>query len=155
MVPRSKAMASPTVLGGTMGEASGFLANLFSKRQLVRKSHYRRRLPTEASRAVTSLSQWAPLAVDMEIPFNATGTVQFKDGTTVLGAPVPVTAGFAFLHTSALTTGTHTLTAVFTPTNPAAFGPSTSPPVRPLSSITVLGCCARPRLIPVILCAGP
>ncbi|MGH3697737.1 MAG: Ig-like domain repeat protein [Pseudonocardiaceae bacterium] len=62
-------------------------------------------------------------------PFNAAGTVQFKDGTTVLGAPVPVTAGFAFLNTSTLTTGTHTLTAVFTPTNPAAFGPSTSPPV--------------------------
>jgi Big-like domain-containing protein len=69
-------------------------------------------------------------------PFNAAGTIQFKDGATALGAPVPVAAGFAFFNTSTLTTGTHTLTAVFTPTNPVAFGPSTSPPasltVRPL-----------------------
>lgn len=62
-------------------------------------------------------------------PFGATGTVQFTDGTTTLGAPVPVTGGVAFLSTSRLTTGTHTLTAVFTPTNPVAFNPSTSPPV--------------------------
>lgn len=69
-------------------------------------------------------------------PFTAAGTVQFSDGTTPLGAPVAVTAGFAFLNTSTLTTGTHTLTAVFTPTNPVAFTPSASPPapltVRPL-----------------------
>ncbi|MGH3765886.1 MAG: Ig-like domain repeat protein [Pseudonocardiaceae bacterium] len=62
-------------------------------------------------------------------PFAAAGTIQFKDGATPLGAPVPVTAGLAFFNTSALTLGTHTLTAVFTPTNPVAFGPSTSPPV--------------------------
>ena len=62
-------------------------------------------------------------------PFTAAGTVQFIDGITPLGAPVPVLAGVAFLITSALTTGTHTLTAVFTPTNQTAFGPSTSPPV--------------------------
>lgn len=40
-----------------------------------------------------------------------------------------MTAGVAFLNTATLTKGTHTLTAVFTPTNPVAFGPSTSPPV--------------------------
>jgi hypothetical protein len=63
-------------------------------------------------------------------PSNAAGTVQFRDGITALGAPVPVTAGFAFLISpSTLTTGPHSLTAVFTPTNPVAFGPSTSPPV--------------------------
>ncbi|MGH3782264.1 MAG: alkaline phosphatase family protein [Pseudonocardiaceae bacterium] len=61
-------------------------------------------------------------------PFNAVGTVQFKDGTNNLGAPVPVGAGLAISTTSTLATGTHTLTAVFTPTNPAVFGPSTSPP---------------------------
>ena len=62
-------------------------------------------------------------------PFTAAGTVQFRDGTTTLGAPVRVLAGQALLITSALTTGTHSLSAVFTPTNPTAFGPSTSPPV--------------------------
>jgi hypothetical protein len=62
-------------------------------------------------------------------PVGATGTVQFKDGTIALGAPVPVFSGTAFLLTSKLTKGTHSLTAVFTPANPAAFGPSTSSPV--------------------------
>ncbi|MGH3778215.1 MAG: Ig-like domain repeat protein [Pseudonocardiaceae bacterium] len=74
--------------------------------------------------------QGVPAALIARVaPFNAAGTVQFMDGTTALGAPVPVTAGFAVLRTSALTKGTHTLTAVFSPTNPVAFGPSTSPPV--------------------------
>jgi phospholipase C len=69
-------------------------------------------------------------------PVNAAGTVQFKDGTANLGAPVPVAVGPAILATPALTAGTHTLTAVFTPANPTVFGPSTSPPetltVKPL-----------------------
>ncbi|MGH3573313.1 MAG: hypothetical protein ACRDS0_38245 [Pseudonocardiaceae bacterium] len=38
-------------------------------------------------------------------PFTATGTVQFKDGATALGAPVRVRAGYAILTTSALGTG--------------------------------------------------
>ena len=62
-------------------------------------------------------------------PLGAAGTVQFTDGTTTLGTPVPLIGGFAFLNTSTLTKGTHSLTAVFTPTNPVAFSPSTSPPV--------------------------
>jgi Tol biopolymer transport system component len=62
-------------------------------------------------------------------PFNAAGHVQFMDGSTPLGAPVGVTAGLALFHTSALSKGTHSLTAVFTPNNPVAFGPSTSSPV--------------------------
>lgn len=61
-------------------------------------------------------------------PANATGTVQFKDGTTTLGAPVPVFSGFALLITT-LPKGTHSLAAVFIPTNPAAFASSTSTPV--------------------------
>jgi hypothetical protein len=71
-------------------------------------------------------------------PLAAVGAVQFiMDGTAALGAPVPVTTtGFALLINS-LPEGTHTLTAAFTPTNPAAYAPSTSPPmsltVSPLS----------------------
>lgn len=61
-------------------------------------------------------------------PRTAAGTVQFSDGPTAIGAPVPVIGGRAFRVTSALTQGPHTLTAVFTPTSPAAFGPSMSPP---------------------------
>ncbi|MGH3871092.1 MAG: Ig-like domain-containing protein [Pseudonocardiaceae bacterium] len=59
-------------------------------------------------------------------PPNAVGTVQFKDGATNLGAPVPVSGGFAFGGLVSLPPGPHSLTAVFTPTNSAAFQPSTS-----------------------------
>jgi hypothetical protein len=60
-------------------------------------------------------------------PAGAAGTVQFMDGTTTLGAPVPLSrAGVAFLVTSTLTPGAHSLAAAFTPTDSAAFGPSTS-----------------------------
>jgi TolB protein len=59
-------------------------------------------------------------------PPNAPGTVQFKDGTTNLGGPVPVTGGLAIGPIRILGTGTHSLTAVFTPTTPTTFKPSTS-----------------------------
>ncbi|MGH3548335.1 MAG: Ig-like domain repeat protein [Pseudonocardiaceae bacterium] len=60
-------------------------------------------------------------------PATAIGTVQFKDGTTNLGNPVVVTNGTASGTTANLAVGSHQLTAVFTPTDPAVFGPSTSP----------------------------
>lgn len=50
-------------------------------------------------------------------PRRAAGAVQFRDGTTALGAPVQVTTGFA-LTVATLPKGTHSLTAVFIPTNP-------------------------------------
>ncbi len=59
-------------------------------------------------------------------PANATGTVQFTDGTTPLGAPVSVLGGFAIGPVTLLGRGQHQLTAVFTPTNPTRFQPSTS-----------------------------
>jgi Bacterial Ig-like domain (group 3) len=63
-------------------------------------------------------------------PSTAVGTVQFKDGTTNIGPPVTVSNnGTAAGSTSLLALGSHQLTAVFTPTNPAAFSPSTSPAV--------------------------
>ena len=57
---------------------------------------------------------------------DAVGSVQFKDGASNLGSPVSLTAGSAAITTSALTVGTHSITAVFTPTNAAAFTGSTS-----------------------------
>jgi hypothetical protein len=54
-----------------------------------------------------------------------TGTVQFMDGSTPLGSAVPLTAGTASL-TASLAGGTHSLAAVFTPTDPTAFAGSTS-----------------------------
>jgi Bacterial Ig-like domain (group 3) len=44
------------------------------------------------------------------------GTVQFIDGTTPTGSPVAVTAGVASLGTT-LTSGSHSLSAVFTPSD--------------------------------------
>jgi hypothetical protein len=56
----------------------------------------------------------------------AAGTVQFKDGSSTLGSPVAVNgSGVATFSTSALTVGSHSLSAVFTPTDPTSFGPST------------------------------
>ena len=55
----------------------------------------------------------------------AAGSVQFMDGATALGAPVTVANGAASLTTSALTTGDHQLSAVFTSSD-AAFGSSAS-----------------------------
>jgi hypothetical protein len=58
-------------------------------------------------------------------PTTAAGSVSFNDGATVLGT-APVTNGTATLSTSALGIGTHSLTAAFAPTNPAAFASSAS-----------------------------
>lgn len=60
------------------------------------------------------------------LPNNAAGIVQFKDGNTNLGGPRPVMGGFAVGHLMFLEGGPHSITAVFTPANPAAFQPSTS-----------------------------
>ncbi|XVV13317.1 Ig-like domain repeat protein [Actinoplanes sp. CA-131856] len=46
-------------------------------------------------------------------PATAAGTVQFKDGSANLGAAVAVSGGKAVLTTSALTAGSHSITAVF------------------------------------------
>ncbi len=55
---------------------------------------------------------------------NPIGTVQFKDGNINIGNPVPVTDGHALL-IAFRPAGSH-VTAVFIPTKPAAFQPSTS-----------------------------
>lgn len=63
-------------------------------------------------------------------PPNADENVQFKHGTTAIGAPLQVVGGQATLKTSALPKGTHTLAAEFTPTNPVAFARRYHPPSR-------------------------
>jgi hypothetical protein len=64
------------------------------------------------------------------IPTAAVGSVQFQSDGANLGPAVSVTAGTATTSTNSLGAGTHNLTAVFTPTDPTAFGASTSQPVR-------------------------
>ena len=59
-------------------------------------------------------------------PANAAGTVQFNDATTNLGGPVAVLGGIAVGPVITLAPGQHQVTAVFTPTDPTKFQPSTS-----------------------------
>jgi hypothetical protein len=54
-------------------------------------------------------------------PNTATGSVQFFDGATPIGAAVAVASGSAGTSTSTLTQGDHSLKATFTPTDSAAF----------------------------------
>jgi hypothetical protein len=81
-----------------------------------------------ATSPASLVAQGSPVTLTATItPPTAVGTVQFKDGTTDLGAPVTVSNnGTAAGSTSLLAPGSHQLTAVFTPANPATFGPSTS-----------------------------
>jgi hypothetical protein len=87
-----------------------------------------------ASTTTLSVSPASPQTIGTPITLTANvtstvpvaGTVQFKDGTTNLGAPVAVTGGSAVLTTSALTGGPHSLTAAFIPTDPAVVSASTS-----------------------------
>ncbi|MDH6680988.1 hypothetical protein M2284_005230 [Rhodococcus sp. LBL1] len=58
-------------------------------------------------------------------PSSASGTVQFRDGNTNIGAPVPVSNGVAELSHTFTTAGSHPITAVFTG---AGFVSSTSAP---------------------------
>lgn len=58
-------------------------------------------------------------------PTAAVGTVQFRDGNTNIDSPVTVSNGTA-VRNATLGVGSHQLTAVFTPTNSAVYGTSTS-----------------------------
>ena len=90
---------------------------------------------TATSTALTTgsaspIPQGAPLTLTATVtPAAASGTVQFRDGSTNIGDPVTVVNGSAPETTSTLTVGSHQLTAVFTPTDPVIYGPSTSPAV--------------------------
>ena len=63
-------------------------------------------------------------------PSNATGTIQFMNRNTNIGASVRVQGGIAIGHLMFLPRGSYSLTAVFTPKNPAKFNPSTSNTVK-------------------------
>ena len=78
-------------------------------------------------------------------PAAATGTVQFEDGTTDIGSPVTVSAGSAQTLTSTLSVGTHSLSAVFTPTSGSGYTASTGTTSFAVSSLaTTTGLGASP-----------
>lgn len=63
----------------------------------------------------------SPVTLTANVSPAAAGTVQFKDGGVNLGSPQTVSGGVATFTTSSLNAGTHPITAVFTPANPAQF----------------------------------
>jgi subtilase family serine protease len=73
--------------------------------------------PTTVALTSSSTKAASGTAVTLYATVNAantlTGNVTFYDGTTALGAAVPVTSGVAPLNISTLTVGTHALTAVY------------------------------------------
>jgi hypothetical protein len=87
-----------------------------------------------SSTTVLSVSPASPQALGASVTLSATvtssaavsGTVQFRSGTTALGAPVAVTGGAASLTTTALPAGTLSLTAEFIPAAGANISGSTS-----------------------------
>jgi hypothetical protein len=75
---------------------------------------------TKASSAVGLSSSAPSVSFGQSVTFTAavngaspTGTVQFKDGTTIIDAPVTLRGGAAVLTTPALAQGSHSITAVY------------------------------------------
>ncbi|WP_422772801.1 Ig-like domain-containing protein [Plantactinospora sp. WMMC1484] len=79
--------------------------------------------PTGPVESGTPVTLTATLA-----PAEATGSVEFRRGGTALGT-APVSGGTAALTVSTLPVGSNSLTAQFTPADPAAYEPSTSAPL--------------------------
>jgi Bacterial Ig-like domain (group 3) len=77
---------------------------------------------TPASPAASGTSETLTATVT---PSGAAGTVGFWDGATQVGSDQPVSGGTASV-SAVLADGSHSLTAVFTPTDPTAFAASTS-----------------------------
>lgn len=63
-------------------------------------------------------------------PRKAAGTIQVFDGDTPLGGSLPVVSGVVIGPFASLGVGNHSVTAVFTPTDPGSFLPSTSKTVK-------------------------
>lgn len=84
---------------------------------------------TTLSSSVSSVTQGEEVTLTATVtPSAAAGMVQFKNGVDNLGNSVTVKDGTAMatISTSTLTPGTHSLTAVFTPSDPATYSSSTS-----------------------------
>jgi hypothetical protein len=87
-----------------------------------------------AATTTAVISSLNPAVVGQSVTFTATvtgssptGTVQFEDGASALGAPVTLSGGSAAITTAALTQGTHSITAVYS--GDANNATSTSPAV--------------------------
>lgn len=81
---------------------------------------------TTAVAAPATAQTGAPVTLSASIsPAPAGGTVQFKDGVTLIGAPVEIANGTATLEHTFTSVGNHSITAVYS--GAAGFTPSTAP----------------------------
>ena len=96
-----------------------------------------------AATSTALVSSINPSTVGQSVTFTATvtgtsptGSVQFKDGAGNLGSPVALSGGVAILSTSALTQGTHSITAVYSgdPGNATSTSPVVSQVVNPAAA---------------------
>jgi hypothetical protein len=95
--------------------------------------------------SLNSVASGAPVTFTATVsPNTATGTVTFMDGGTVLAAPVTISGGQAAYGTSALTTGLHTITAVYS--GDSNFSASSS---APLTQLVESAQCAAPSSKPL------
>lgn len=88
--------------------------------------------PTVALVATPSsgATQGTSVALAATVAPAAAGTIEFRNGATVLGtATVSSTSGTAALAVSTLPVGSHSLTAVYSPTDTVAYTSATSPTV--------------------------
>lgn len=82
---------------------------------------------TTLSVSPTSAAPGDPVNLSATVsPSNAAGNVDFFDGGSMIGSPVPVSGGTASTSVSTLACGSHTIVAKFVPTDPNAFGASQS-----------------------------
>jgi hypothetical protein len=105
--------------------------------------------PSSPSPAGTAVTFTATLS-----PSGAAGTVSFTDaGSSVLigGGAVAVSNGQAQVTTSALSVGTHQITASFAPADPAAFSAAASQPL----SYVITDATAQPASTTTVLDATP
>ena len=85
---------------------------------------------TQLSLGVSTAQPQAPVLTATITPSNATGTVQFYEGTTKLGSAVPIVSGVATKSDLAhVSLGAHTYSAKYLPTTSTGFVPSDAAPV--------------------------
>lgn len=98
---------------------------------------------TTLSASPSSTVAGAEVALTATVAPGAAGSIEFFDGAASLGS-APVDSGTAVLRTSSLGVAAHTVKAVFTPTDAAAFAASTS------AAITVTITAPAPERTPTL-----
>jgi hypothetical protein len=124
---RKTRYSAPLVWIGVVAVAAAIAQSTATLIQVVNKS-----TPT-----VTAVSSLNPSVFGSQVTFSAsltaalanqaTGTVQWMDGATPIGSPVPVASAAASMPFSVLTAGTHSITAVYS--GDSDFTGATSAPI--------------------------